>query len=564
MAQSMSPRVVSRLSRDRDRILPYQLLKLLKEHQVRVRTPEGVWNPVIERDWECLADEFDQAIGELKTMNKRMFRRRAQKAARGEFVGEPVPVGFILPVIGHKPNGQYEYGKYQPYPPHAEIAEHVLREYIRYGGSLIKVMHAVRGLVIPFFPPELNYMERLSALRKCRRLDNGYQISQHMIVGLATNPRLIGVWQWGTSEPITDNHQAAVTEELFLEAFEIANREGKSKGRAATSEPLEWQGLLKCCNHDGARTIVSRCAHGGYYSCELDYRYASGPACWYISARDLDEPLSQAVLGQLELGPCIEDIVSRLEHDASVQRLDQIRDHHEIVRLEKQVTTYKALLPCCVDEVTGKVDRVKEAHYWEQIRAAEQHLQELRNRPVSSEASTQPDYAGVRDFLRKLPVKWRQYSRSSRNRFLRTLIEKVELRGNRDIEATVYRKAGLVQRVLIHRHGTKTLTERLWTEAEEDTLRRLFSFSPKTTVLAALPARTWKSISQKAARMKLERRAVPVANPIESVDSLERPLGIMPGTPNHYARPRRRHPATWKILGLDPLQRASSRGTGEG
>lgn len=69
---------VSRLSRDRDRILPFQLLKLLKEHQVRVRTPEGVWNPAIERDWEYLADEFDQAIGELKVMNKRMFRRRAQ------------------------------------------------------------------------------------------------------------------------------------------------------------------------------------------------------------------------------------------------------------------------------------------------------------------------------------------------------------------------------------------------------------------------------------------------------------------------------------------------------
>jgi DNA invertase Pin-like site-specific DNA recombinase len=43
---------VSRLSRDRDRILPYQLLKLLKEHECRIRTPEGVWNPAIERDWD--------------------------------------------------------------------------------------------------------------------------------------------------------------------------------------------------------------------------------------------------------------------------------------------------------------------------------------------------------------------------------------------------------------------------------------------------------------------------------------------------------------------------------
>jgi hypothetical protein len=65
---------VSRLSRDRDHVLPYQLLKLLKEHKCRVRTPEGVWNPAIERDWEYLADEFEGAIDEKNLMNKRLAR----------------------------------------------------------------------------------------------------------------------------------------------------------------------------------------------------------------------------------------------------------------------------------------------------------------------------------------------------------------------------------------------------------------------------------------------------------------------------------------------------------
>ena len=50
---------VSRLSRDRDRIIPYQLLKLLKEHSVRIRTLDGVWNPAIDRDHDYLADEFE-------------------------------------------------------------------------------------------------------------------------------------------------------------------------------------------------------------------------------------------------------------------------------------------------------------------------------------------------------------------------------------------------------------------------------------------------------------------------------------------------------------------------
>ena len=98
---------VSRLSRDQDRILPFQLLKLLKEHQCRLRTPDGIWNPAIDIDWEVLAEEFEDAIGELEVWRKRLYRRKAQKAARGDFAGEPIPAGFMLPIVGQKPNGKY-------------------------------------------------------------------------------------------------------------------------------------------------------------------------------------------------------------------------------------------------------------------------------------------------------------------------------------------------------------------------------------------------------------------------------------------------------------------------
>lgn len=134
---------VSRLSRDQDKIIPYQLLKLLKEHQCRIRTPDGIWNPAIEKDWQKLEEEFEDAIEECKVMAKRMFRRKKQKAARGEFVGEPVPAGFIVPVVGHKPNGQYEYGKLQPYPPHAELVSRILHKLIKHNGSIIKTVQTL-------------------------------------------------------------------------------------------------------------------------------------------------------------------------------------------------------------------------------------------------------------------------------------------------------------------------------------------------------------------------------------------------------------------------------------
>ncbi len=58
---------VTRLSRDQDRIAPYQLLKMLKEHKVRIGTPDGVWDPAIERDWEELASDFEKASGRRKS-----------------------------------------------------------------------------------------------------------------------------------------------------------------------------------------------------------------------------------------------------------------------------------------------------------------------------------------------------------------------------------------------------------------------------------------------------------------------------------------------------------------
>jgi hypothetical protein len=439
---------VSRLSRDRDGILPFVLLKQLKEYKVRLRTPEGIWNPAIERDREYLADEFDMAIGELKIMNKRLLHRKAQKAARGEFVGEPIPPGFIVPVVGRKSNGQYQYGKLQPYPPHAGIDEQILRIYVSNGGSGIKTMKSISNLVYPFFPPALSYMERLSSLRKCKKVSGGYQISPNLMICLATSLKLIGVWKGGDGEVIPDNHPPAVPEQLFLEAYQLATRPGKAKGRAASSEPLEWWGLLYCCNHPEPRRLI--CHHSsGNYSCEKDYKYGKGPGCLYKRSHLIDEPLSRAVLEQLELDPCVEEIISRLESESGNLKLNQIRERQQISGLEKEIEKWKALLPCCVDETTGQVDREKEHYYWERIHEAAGRLEELRSRPVITGNMALPDYSGLRDFLKSLPKKWYSFSGSLRNRFLKSLISRVELIGEDVLEATIYWKAGFQQKVLI-------------------------------------------------------------------------------------------------------------------
>ena len=110
---------------------------------------------------------------ELNELHKRLYHRKELKATRGEFVGEPIPPGFILPITGRKANGEYQFGKMEPYPPHAGIDVRIFQEYIRCRGSKLQTALAMEDVAFPPFPPDLSYMERYSALRICPRTPAG-------------------------------------------------------------------------------------------------------------------------------------------------------------------------------------------------------------------------------------------------------------------------------------------------------------------------------------------------------------------------------------------------------
>ena len=488
---------VSRLSRDQDRILPFQLLKLFKEQQCRLRTPDGIWNPAIERDWEYLAEEFDDAIGELKVFRKRMHRRKIQKAARGEYVGGPIPAGFVLPVIGQKTNGQYEFGKFEPYLPHAEIVVQVLREFVRQHGSALKAAQRLASLSFPCFPSELTYMESRSALRMCPKTHDGYRVTPELIRGLATNVKLIGVWQWGDTEPILNNHEPAVPQELFLAAYELAIRKGKQKGRAVYSEPLEYSGLLWCCNHPYPEPVSSHCCEGDY-RCQRDYFKGEGQICFDIAHRFIDQPLTTEILRQLDFTPYAEEVLAKLEAEAIQDRGSQVERTRQVNELVRRLENLKTYLGCG--------NREREEIYWAEYKKTSTQLEELRAKPAPEIKVTITDIQQVRDFLSQLSSKWQAYPRSMRNRLLNLLIERVELHHDREtVEATIIWKAGLQQAVIIDRPPAKGSRDKRWNLEEDKLLTMLWPSSSREAVQAALPNRSWKSICCHAHYLKLRR-----------------------------------------------------------
>ena len=438
-------------------------------------------------------------------MGKRMFRRKRQKAERGEFVGEPVPSGFIVPIIGHKDNGEYQYGKLQPYPPHAEIDSRILEEFVRQRGSPLKTKRALGELTFPEFPEELAYMRRLTALRGCRHTPMGYEITSRLIAGLAVNAKLAGAWRWGDTEPRLDNHEPAVSRDLFLQACELATAKKKPRGRAVNHDPLEWSGLLWCMNGDEPRPVSG---HNSVrrYVCDYDYQVGRGSLCLDIAASFIDTPLSAEVLKQLDFTPYLDEVMTRMEADAGKGKLEQLQNKRAQAALEESIGKWQALLQTCVDPITHAVDREREDFYWEQTRKERARLQELQDKDLRPRESVIP-IKEVREFLKRLPSTWQNYSGGLRNRLLKLIISKVEIRHGRDfIKAAIIWKMGLRQEITIHRPVSAGRREARWTDGQDELVRTLYPVASKEALLSALPGRSWKGISLRALRMGLVRK----------------------------------------------------------
>ena len=505
----------NRLARDPDGVVSATLLKLMKESNCKLRTPEDVLSPCIERDWGVIHDELEKGAEELKGMKRRLFRRKVLKAERGGFVGEPIPPGFILPILDQAPDGKYEFGKLQKYDPHAEVDTLILREYVRQRGSELKTVRALARVTFPAFEEQFRHMARYSSLRRApQKMDGdrivGYYITPSLVHSLATNTKLVGVWHWGDIiKP--DNHDKIVPEELFLMAYELATDPGKPKGRAVMHEPLEWSRLLWCADHDKSRLVYTNAASGTYL-CGHDDNRGHGLTCFCHTHHFIDKPLTTEVLRRLDFAPYAEEVLAELEAGASSSKWEEAQRKRDQADLEQEIKKWKALLPSCVDLDTDHVDREREAYYWAQIRGAEAKLQSLKSKPIHGKEITATDVQVVRRFLSGLGDKWGTYPGGVRNRLLRLLIERVELRHTqqRIVEATVVWKAGLIQKVIIYLPPGRALRDSLWAPEEDKLIKTLWHSSTREALEAALPKRSWSAIQGRAHAMKLKRRAPPI------------------------------------------------------
>jgi len=83
----------------------------------------------------------------------------------------------------------------------------------------------------------------------------------------------------------------------------------------------------------------------------------------------------------------------------------------------------------------------------------------------------------------------------------------VELRHDQTvIDAAIFWKVGLEQRIKIKRPSAHFTKEKRWQPEEDKLLTMLWPSSSREAVIAAFPTRSWGSISERASRPKLKRQ----------------------------------------------------------
>ena len=136
-----------------------------------------------------------------------------------------------------------------------------------------------------------------------------------------------------------------------------------------------------------------------------------------------------------------------MESENTRPRLEEIQNRKQGKKLEEEIKKWQLLLPGCVDSATDRVDRGKRGVLLEANKRSTTTLEKFRTKPVPKEIPD-IDYDKVREFLKGLTKNWNTYSRSLRNRFLKLIIEKVEIRGSEDIEPEFIWKTGFQQKVI--------------------------------------------------------------------------------------------------------------------
>lgn len=498
---------ISRLYRDVTLINPLALGELFKEHGVIIVTPQMRLNLNEDMHMQLYRMEVQRAADELKVLAHRLIGARDLKARSGRYGGECLPPGYVLDTRKNLSSGDPnpDYHSYRIYEPHAEVVRAIFNRLAVPGMTPIRVARYCRrkGIAFSPFPPELDTPANLKSFTRSKRdVGGNWPITMERVKSIATNPTYLGWRLWSRQVVSKDAFPPIVDEATF---WEVQERFSGGEGRPRKGlDPLPLAGLLYCGHHDVPRRMTYHNRDDGpNYQC-IDQELQV--SCNIVTARILDDPITEAVLSRVALpGGMVEKTLDVLTNEYKQAKEQAASYRREMRRLEAEVENLRGNL------ATGvlSANQVKWIDAQIQKRLVRiRELADLESRPIG-QAVGRPvpgeyDRDQVRAFLENLGERWPECPNGQKNVFLRLLLDKIVVWPRpMEIRARLFWRRGLEQELVIYRPSTGR--RRSWDDTELQTLREHYETAARDDLMAMLPGRTWKAITEQGKKQGLSR-----------------------------------------------------------
>lgn len=503
-----------RLFRDETMIQPYTFIDICRRHNCLVITPHMTYNFRRDYDIEMFADRCKSAARYITDyVRVRLHGGRARVAARGEYIGMSIPMGYTIDTDKDSPF----YRKYTPYEAHATVIRSLFQRYKELDGKFNLLVREVEAMpyLFPDFTPDVDvkYRKKNTMLK----VAGGYKPTRDALKSILTNIAYIGYWIYdGTI--IQDNHAPIVESELFFYAFNRLSTYDLTEGK---QELPKYRVRYTQQGSAPREALLEDVITAGKDKTVLVQADRHNPASYKVYKRQSRRYSNPIIPLSIHVATVDAVIVERIKHLARttnmrydlLNALQEVQQTHEqaivsvdsqLKTIEKQIAGKLATLDLPPDDL-DPVTRAECAKSLKKLRETKAELEEKKRK--ADTATSEQEIVELADAVENINARWGKLPYERKKRLINLLVGDVCIAGVSPhfiaINVTwgppfFYRDTALLWRA----KGARTH----WSDEELELLSTHYASTDRQALVEMLPTHSWAGVRLEAHKLGLRRK----------------------------------------------------------
>jgi len=500
---------VNRLTRDPWLITPAVLMKIFHEHKVWIATLRMHFNFEDDYCQRVFMLEAEESARHLKWMKLVLGGAKLVSSSHGYYDGRFLAPGYIVDRTDPKCM------KYIIYRPHAEIVFWLFKRFLELDGNYPALCHELEKIPFLFPPFESRVDPRNISKFIIKQIESGsyqgyYRATFDGLRSLMTNPAYIGMWIPFEGEPIMNNHEAIVPEDLFWYAFNRLARTDLNGGRlkpVKVSRTTAYEALLiKTIRDDEDYPLYVELNHRNSLVYKKVHReWMTRKHGFSMQVKTLDSMFLEKLMEHIEQleQSCI-DWKDTIEQ---VQAKKQQREGNIKKSVAEAERKMKRILSVMTDIDNPIPDSMKHEliEQYQGLEAKKAELEAQLSPEEEDEAAEKQVLYQINELIPRIRSQWNELTFDTRLLIVSGLVRRIIITQ----PATGWIKMQIVWKLpdwgIDEGHIRKTTSKSPWNEEDDKVLRIMYPTREVREILEAFPIRNWNGIQERAAELEIRR-----------------------------------------------------------